>query len=118
MPVEVFPFAREIFFASGNEMVEAIFAYEIETTELGLVVAFRVEESNNSFAASLELLPEVIDEKAFNSSMNPTQWNTHPNKRYAPAVDGEQTIQARNIHATVSMSGTEKSHLKIRVFAT
>ncbi|CAG7823096.1 unnamed protein product, partial [Allacma fusca] len=41
MSTEVLPLGLEMFFATGKVNVEAAFAYEIESTDLGLVVAVK-----------------------------------------------------------------------------
>ncbi|CAG7824105.1 unnamed protein product, partial [Allacma fusca] len=48
---DVLPLGVEIFFATGKTCIEAAIAYEIESTDLALIVAVKAEEKGNKFAA-------------------------------------------------------------------
>jgi hypothetical protein len=117
LPSEIRPFYRERFFASHNTTVEAMFSYEIESTDLFLVVALRVQSGNNSFAVAFDQVPGQVNRNEWLALMDPMTWKTHSYRKYAHAKDGEQVIQIQNIRASVKMTEDAESLFNIRVFA-
>jgi hypothetical protein len=116
-PTVILPSRQEVFLISSNTLVQLMLSFEIDSTDLGFMVALRVEGNSHSFSVAFAPLPIDTDQSTFNSSMNPEQWKMHLYRKLANALDGEQEIQMRNIRARVSMSSEAKSCLKIRVFA-
>ncbi|CAG7719628.1 unnamed protein product [Allacma fusca] len=53
MSAEVPPLGLEMFFATGKVSIEAAFAFEIESTDLGLVVAVKAGENKNKSIISI-----------------------------------------------------------------
>ncbi|CAG7717123.1 unnamed protein product, partial [Allacma fusca] len=117
MPYRVLPFTREVFFASNDEIVEAMFAYKIESTDLALVIAMRAQTGGNLFASAFVTLPSFTNKNAYKSLMEVDPTKSRLYRKNASAKDGEQEIQIRNIRATIRMTEDAKSVLKIRIFA-
>jgi hypothetical protein len=117
LPSEIRPFFRERFFASHNTTFEAMFSYEIESTDLCLLVALRVESGNNSFAVAFDQVASKANRNEWAALMDPKAWKTYSYRKYAHAKDGEQVIQIQNIRASVKMTEDAESLVNIRLFA-
>ncbi|CAG7828014.1 unnamed protein product [Allacma fusca] len=117
LPLEILPVHRERFFASGETNFEAMFSYEIISTDLALVIALKVGSGGKSFAAAFLPIPAVTEKKDLDALMEEKHWKTHEYKKNANANEGMQLISIRNIRAEILMSEEEKSLLKNRIFA-
>jgi hypothetical protein len=116
IPGEIRPFHRESFFAPYPTIVEATLCYEIESTDLCLLISIRIEAGNNSFVAAFAPIPAEENMEQLVALMQPNGWTTHLYRKQAQAGDGEQVIQMRNIRASGKMTDDADSFLKIRVF--
>ncbi|CAG7733329.1 unnamed protein product [Allacma fusca] len=108
IPLEVRSCQREEFFAANNSgNVEAMFSYEIVSTDFAFVVGMHVgDEFNhtyNSFRAAFLQLPAVSGPDELQSLMFPhhSHWKTHRHRKYATAEEGVQLIQMGNIRAEI-----------------
>ncbi|CAG7816950.1 unnamed protein product, partial [Allacma fusca] len=97
--------------------LEAMFSYEILSTDLALVIGLKVGPGTNSFAATLSEIPAVTEKKDLEALMDPSQWKIHDYKKYLNASKTLEVISDRNIRAEVQMTEDEKSDLKIRIYA-
>ncbi|CAG7831626.1 unnamed protein product, partial [Allacma fusca] len=99
--------------------VEAMFSYEIDSTDFAFVVGMQVEDDfnciNNLFAAAFLQLPAFSGPNELQSLMgrHGSHWNTHRHWKYAAAEKGVQLIQMGNIRAEISMTKELQSRLKI-----
>ncbi|CAG7825096.1 unnamed protein product [Allacma fusca] len=117
LPLEILSLHRKSFFASEETNLEAIFSYEIISTNLALVIALKVVSGGNSFAAAFVPIPAVTEKKELEALMDGNQWKSHDHKKFSNANEGMQRIAIRNIRAEILMTEEEKSLLKIRIFA-
>ncbi|CAG7830495.1 unnamed protein product [Allacma fusca] len=104
LPLEILPLHRESLFVSGETNLEAMFCYEIISTDLALVIALKVGSGGKSFAAAFVPIPAVTEKKELKALMDENQWKTHDYKKNANANEGLQRIAIRNIRAEILMS--------------
>jgi len=116
-PLEIQPFHRESFLGSSDTYLEAMFSYEIDSTDLALVIALKVVPGANSCAAAFSQIPAVTEKKDLEALMNPGQWKIHDYKTVLNASNTLEVIRERNIRAEIMMTEKEKSILKIRIYA-
>jgi len=116
-PLEIQSFHRESFLGSSDTNFEAMFSYEILSTDLALVIALKVGPGTNSFAASFAQIPAVTEKKDLEALMNPNEWKVHEYVKYSNTSKTLDIISVRNIRAEILMTETEKSVLKIRIYA-
>ncbi|CAG7717689.1 unnamed protein product, partial [Allacma fusca] len=115
-PLEIESFQRESFLGSSDMNFEAMFSYEIVSTDLALVIAFKVG-SGNSFAAAFSLIPAVAGKNELQALMNRNEWKIHDYKKHSNASKtSEVIIRDRNIRAEIVMTEEEKSNLNIRIY--
>ncbi|CAG7729958.1 unnamed protein product, partial [Allacma fusca] len=84
-PLEIQPFYRESFLGSSDTNLEAMFSYEILSTDLALVIALKVGPGTNSFAAAFSQIPAVTEKKDLEALMNPNEWKIHEYVKYSNA---------------------------------
>ncbi|CAG7664121.1 unnamed protein product, partial [Allacma fusca] len=115
---EVPPLGMEIFFATGKWSIEAAIVYEIESTDLALVVAVKAGRNENKFAAVFIPVARITLDDNLDKLLDQNQWNYLLRHKFASAKDGEQMIQTRNIKVNISMTMAEgqKSDIKIRMY--
>ncbi|CAG7829540.1 unnamed protein product, partial [Allacma fusca] len=109
LPLEILPLHRESFFASDETSLEAIFSYEIFSTDLAIVIALKVGSGGKSFAAAFVPIPAVTDKTELEALMDENQWKTHDYRINSNASEGVQSIVIRNIRAEILMTEEEKS---------
>ncbi|CAG7786738.1 unnamed protein product, partial [Allacma fusca] len=80
-PLEIPSFHRESFLGSNDSNFEGMFSYEIVSTDLALVIAFKVGPGSNSFAAAFSQIPADTEKKDLEELMNPSQWKIHDYKK-------------------------------------
>ncbi|CAG7830202.1 unnamed protein product [Allacma fusca] len=85
LPLEIQSFHRERFLGSSDTNLEAMFSYEILSTDLALVIALKVGPGTNSFAAAFSQIPAVTEKKDLEALMNPSQWKIHNYKKHSNA---------------------------------
>ncbi|CAG7819263.1 unnamed protein product, partial [Allacma fusca] len=117
MLTEVPPLGLEMFCLTGKMSIEATFAYEIESTDLGLLIAVKAGENENKFAAVFHPVSEIMFDADLDKLLNPDMWGYLLNQKFTHAKGGEQIIQTRNIRANVTMTEGQKSQVKIRLYA-
>ncbi|CAG7723276.1 unnamed protein product [Allacma fusca] len=97
--------------------LEAMFSYEIISTDLALVIALKIGSGGKSYTAAFVPIPAVRGKNELEKLMDENQWKTHDYKKYSNANEGMQSIAIRNIRAEILMTEEDKSVLKIRIFA-
>ncbi|CAG7826630.1 unnamed protein product [Allacma fusca] len=117
LPMQILPLHRERFFMSDEIILEAMFSYEIISTDLALVIALKVGCGGKSFAAAFMPFPVVTGKKQVEELLDENQWKTHDYKKYSKAFEKMTLIAIRNIRAGILMTEEDKSVLKIRIFA-
>ncbi|CAG7724579.1 unnamed protein product [Allacma fusca] len=117
VPPEIQSFHRESFLGSSDTNLEAMFSYEILSTDLALVIALKVGPGTNSFAAAFTEIPAVTEKKDLEALMNPNEWKIHDYVKYSNASKTLEVISVRNIRVEILMTEGEKSVLKIRIYA-
>ncbi|CAG7716508.1 unnamed protein product, partial [Allacma fusca] len=89
-PLEIQPFHRESFLGSSDTYLEAMFSYEIDSTDLALVIALKVVPGANSCAAAFSQIPAVTEKKDLEALMNPGQWKIHD---YKTVLNASNTLE-------------------------
>ncbi|CAG7728793.1 unnamed protein product [Allacma fusca] len=103
---EVPPLGVEMFFATAKLSIEAAVAYEIEGTDLGLIVAVKAKDNENAFAA---IFLDLMFDDSLDECLDQNLWNYLLNQEFHLAKDGDQTIQTRNIRANINMTDGQNS---------
>ncbi|CAG7723786.1 unnamed protein product, partial [Allacma fusca] len=116
-PLEIQSFHRETFLGSSDTNFEAMFSYEIFSTDLALVIALKVGPGSNSFAAAFSQIPVFTEKKDHKALMNPSEWKIHDYKKCSDASKTVEVIQDRNIRAEILMTEEENSILIIHIYA-
>ncbi|CAG7709335.1 unnamed protein product, partial [Allacma fusca] len=80
-PLEIRSFHRKNFLASSDTSFEAIFAYEIFSTDLAFGIGLKVGPGTNSFAAAFSQIPAVTEKNELEALKNPSQWKIHDYKK-------------------------------------
>ncbi|CAG7824380.1 unnamed protein product, partial [Allacma fusca] len=117
LPLGILPLHRESFLGSDETIFEAIFSYEIMSTDLALVIALKVGSGCKSFAATFVPIPAITEKKELEELMNRNDWKTHDYKIYSNTSEGAQLISIRNIRVAIRMTEEKKPVLKVRIFA-
>ncbi|CAG7827696.1 unnamed protein product [Allacma fusca] len=91
MLAQVPPLGSEMFIAARKIGIEAAFAYEIEGTDLGFLVAIKAQENENQFAAVFLNVTHFMFDDTFDELLDQTKWNILLRQKFAYAKDGEQT---------------------------
>ncbi|CAG7734181.1 unnamed protein product [Allacma fusca] len=105
-----------MFFATGKVSIEAAFAYEIESTDVGLLVAVKAQKGKNKFAAVFLPVSEIMFDADLDKLLDQDTWGYLLTQKFAYAKDGEQMVQTRNIRANVTMTEDQKSQVKILLY--
>ncbi|CAG7833800.1 unnamed protein product [Allacma fusca] len=116
-PLEIQSFHRESFLGSSVTNFDAIFAYEIVSTDLALIIALKVGPGTNSFAAAFSQIPAVNGKNELEALMNPNEWKIHNYKKCSNASKALEVISDRNIRAEILMTEKEESIFIIRIYA-
>ncbi|CAG7733145.1 unnamed protein product [Allacma fusca] len=98
--MEILSLHRESFFASDDTNLEAIFSYEIISTDLALVIALKMGSGGKSFAAAFVPFPVITGKKELEDLMDENQWKTHDYKKYSKAshlLSGIQLYSLNNV---------------------
>ncbi|CAG7829170.1 unnamed protein product [Allacma fusca] len=90
MLAEVPPLGSVMFIATGKKDIEAAFAFEVEGTDLGLLVAIKVQGNENQFAAVFLNVADFMFDDALNELLDQTKWSLLLRQSFAYAKDGEQ----------------------------
>ncbi|CAG7831704.1 unnamed protein product, partial [Allacma fusca] len=85
LPMEILSLHRESFFASDDTTLEAMFSYEIISTDLALVIALKMGSGGKLFAAAFVPFPVITGKKELEELMDGNQWKTHDYKKYSKA---------------------------------
>ncbi|CAG7822520.1 unnamed protein product, partial [Allacma fusca] len=113
LPLEILALHRESFFASGETNFEAMFSYEIISSDLALVIALKVGSGGKSFAAAFVPIPAVTEKKELDALMGKNQWKTHEYKTNANANEGMQCLQMSSIESSRKFKSTSYFEVKM-----
>ncbi|CAG7702051.1 unnamed protein product [Allacma fusca] len=111
------PLGFEVFYAAGKLSIEAALAYEVEGTDMGLLVAIKAQGDKNTAAALFLPKAHFIFDDILDGLLDQNQWNYLLRHKFTYAKDGEQICQARNIRASLKMTEGQKSQVEIRLYA-
>ncbi|CAG7826317.1 unnamed protein product, partial [Allacma fusca] len=95
-PLEIQSFHRETFLGSSDTKFEAMFSYEILSSDLALVIALKVGPGTNSFAAAFSQIPAVSGKNELEVLMNSNDWKVHGYKKCSNAINTLESLDTVN----------------------